>query len=41
MSDVTGVGFEDLLEGQTLEYEIGRGPKGPRATDVRLVDQVV
>ena len=40
-SDVEGVSFEDLREGQTLEYEIGRGPKGPRATRVRLVEQTV
>lgn len=39
-SDVSGVSFEDLREGQTLEYEVGQGPKGPRATNVRLVDQV-
>jgi CspA family cold shock protein len=37
-SDVQGVSFEDLREGQLLEYEIGRGPKGPRATNVRLVE---
>ena len=40
-SDVTGVSFDDLREGQTLEYEIGQGPKGPRATNVRLVAEVV
>jgi CspA family cold shock protein len=40
-SDVQGVNFEDLCEGQKLEYEIGRGPKGPRATNVRLVKQTV
>ena len=40
-SDVTGVTFEELQEGQTLEYEIGQGPKGPRATNVRLVGEVV
>lgn len=40
-SDVEGVSFDDLREGQTLEYEIGQGPKGPRATNVRLVEETV
>ena len=39
-SDVTGVRFEDLREGQMLQYEVGRGPKGPRATTVRLMEEV-
>jgi len=39
-SDVQGVSFDELKEGQTLDYEVTRGPKGPRATDVRLVEQV-
>ncbi len=34
-SEVQGVTFEELREGQTVEYEVGRGPKGPRATSVR------
>lgn len=38
-SEVQGVSFDELREGQTLEYEIGRGPKGPRAEKVRLVEQ--
>ena len=29
--------FEDLREGQVVEYEIGSGPKGPRAENVRPV----
>ena len=29
--------FEDLREGQQVEYEIGSGPKGPRAENVRPV----
>lgn len=37
-SSVEGVPFEELREGQTLEFEIGQGPKGPRATACRLVD---
>ena len=39
LSDVTGASFDDLHEGQMLEYEIGEGPKGPRATNVRPLDQ--
>ncbi len=38
-SDVQGVAFEELREGQTVEFEIGQGPKGPRASSVRLVAQ--
>ncbi len=38
-SEVQGVAFEELREGQTVEFEIGQGPKGPRATSVRLVTQ--
>jgi CspA family cold shock protein len=38
-SDVEGVRFEELREGQTLEYEVGSGPKGPRAVNVRLAKQ--
>jgi CspA family cold shock protein len=37
-SDVEGVTFDDLREGQTLQYEKGHGPKGPRATKIRLVE---
>ena len=37
-STVEGVTFEELQEGQMVEYEVGSGPKGPRAEHVRLVD---
>lgn len=37
MTAVQGVGFEDLEEGQPVEYEEGEGPKGPRAESVRPV----
>ena len=36
-SAVQGTPFEDLREGQKVEYTEGRGPKGPRAEDVSLV----
>lgn len=34
-SEVTGVPFEQLREGQPVEYSIGQGKKGPCATGVR------
>jgi CspA family cold shock protein len=37
MSSVEGVRFEDLREGQTVSYNVGTGPKGPRAENVRPV----
>ena len=36
-SSLQDVRFEELREGQTVEYEEGRGPKGPRAENVRVV----
>jgi len=36
-STVRGAAFEDLAEGQTVEYEVGQGPKGPRAENVTPV----
>jgi len=40
-SDVEGTSFDELSEGQVLEYELGQGPKGPRAIHVRPVEQAV
>jgi CspA family cold shock protein len=34
-SAVEGVRFEDLREGQKVSFNEGRGPKGPRAENVR------
>jgi len=36
-SAVANSNFDSLQEGQLVEYEEGRGPKGPRAENVRLV----
>jgi CspA family cold shock protein len=36
-SSVEGESFDNLREGQTVEYKEGRGPKGPRAENVRVV----
>jgi cold shock protein len=35
-SSLEGTTFEALSEGQQVEYEEGRGPKGPCAENVRL-----
>lgn len=37
MSAVEGVRFEDLREGQKVSYNEGRGPKGARAENVRVI----
>jgi CspA family cold shock protein len=36
-SALQGMSIESLHVGQQVEYEEGRGPKGPRAENVRLV----
>jgi len=35
MSNLEGVRFDDLHEGQQVSFEEGSGPKGPRAENVR------
>ena len=37
MSAVQGAQYDDLHEGQQVEYTEGRGPKGPRAETVRPI----
>ncbi len=32
-----GVRFEELHEGQRVSYNVGEGPKGPRAENVQLL----
>ena len=34
---VEGAQFEDLREGQRVSYNVGQGPKGPCAENVRTV----
>ncbi len=34
-SQIEGEGFRSLAEGQTVEFEVTEGPKGPLATDVK------
>ncbi len=36
-SALEGTSYDDLQEGQEVEYEVGRGPKGPRAENIRIV----
>lgn len=36
-SSVEGASFEQLREGQSVQYQEGQGPKGPRAENVRPV----
>ncbi len=37
MSNLEGVRFEDLHEGQRVSYKAGQGPKGPRAENVKPI----
>ena len=39
MSVVEGTHFEALQEGQAVEYDTEPGPKGPRATTVRIAGE--
>ena len=36
-SSIRGEGFKSLQEGADVEFELGRGDKGPQALDVTLV----
>ena len=36
-SNVEGVSFDELREGQRVSFTEGMGPKGPRAENVELV----
>ena len=36
-SSLQGVTFEQLREGQKVSFDEGRGPKGPRAENVRVI----
>ena len=37
MSNLEGVSYDELREGQRVTYNPGMGPKGPRAENVRPV----
>ena len=34
-SSVEGTSFEELREGERVSYNLGQGPKGPRAENVK------
>ncbi len=36
-SNLEGVSYEELREGQRVSYTEGRGPKGPRAENVKPI----
>jgi CspA family cold shock protein len=36
-SGIAGDGFRTLAEGAKVEYELGESPKGPQATNVRII----
>jgi CspA family cold shock protein len=36
-SAIQGDGFRTLAEGARVEYDLGEGPKGPQATNVRVI----
>jgi CspA family cold shock protein len=36
-SAIQGEGFKSLKEGDEVEFEVSQGPKGPQATNVRII----
>jgi len=36
-SAITGEGFKSLREGDEVEFEVTQGPKGPQASNVKVV----
>lgn len=38
-TDLRGLRFDSLKEGQSLEFEVEKGPKGPRALNIRLSEK--
>jgi CspA family cold shock protein len=36
-SAIQGEGFKNLQEGQTVEFSVEQGPKGPQASNVTVV----
>ena len=38
-SGLVDVTFETLSEGQTVEFEVEKSPKGPRAISIRVTQQ--
>ena len=38
-SAMQGVRFDDLREGQKVEFTVGQGPQGPRAENVTVIEE--
>ena len=38
-SALSGDGFRTLKEGQTVEFEVVQGAKGPQAQDVKVIEE--
>ena len=38
-SAMQGTRFDDLREGQKVEFTVGQGPKGPRAENVTVIEE--
>jgi CspA family cold shock protein len=36
-SAIQGEGFKSLKEGDEVEFEVSKGPKGPQAANVRII----
>ncbi len=36
-SSLEGCSYDSLQEGQAVEFNLGKGPKGPRAENVKVV----
>jgi len=36
-NELEGVAFDDLREGDAVQFEVGEGPKGPNAVKVSVV----
>ena len=40
-SELRGVTFELLKEGESVDFEKGEGPKGPKAVNIKLIKRGV
>ena len=39
VNELHGVAFDDLREGDKVQFEVGEGPKGPNAVNVSLLPE--